>query len=115
MASGKLELDSSVVVVPFCALQNLKTLDVETHSEKFQNMIDWQIIDSAMDAVWDRSWNCSISSNYGGDEIAEHDANRKVASVYFWIHEKLWKYAEGSTATIFYLALLSKWFVEETS
>ena len=100
-----------VVVVPFCTLQNLKAIDVETHSEKLQDMIDWKIIDWAMDAVWDRSWNCSISSNYGGDEIAEHDANRKVASGYFWIHEKLWKYAEGSTANMLHLTFLSKWLV----
>ena len=51
MTSDKSELDSSVIIVPSRALQNLKTLDVETQSEKFQNMIDWKIIDSAIDAV----------------------------------------------------------------
>jgi len=79
--------DHDMVVVPFCTLQNLKTIDVETHSKELEEMIDWRIMDWAMDAVWDRSWNHCISSH--DDEIAEHDVDRRVASDWFLIHTEL--------------------------
>jgi hypothetical protein len=64
---------------------------------------------------WDRSWSHCISSNYQGDEIAEHDVDRRVASGYFWIHGELWKYTEGITANLLRLAFLSNWFVQGSS
>ncbi|KAL1979557.1 hypothetical protein VTN96DRAFT_5570 [Rasamsonia emersonii] len=110
--------DHDVVVVPFCTLRNLETIDVETHSKELEDTIDWKIMNWAMNAVWDRSWNHCVSADYTkGDEdgIAEHDVDRKVASDYFWIYKELWNYAEGNAANLARRNFLSSWFAQGSS
>lgn len=83
--------DYDVVIVPFCALRNLKDISMETHSWQLRREMDWRIINKGIETVRLQAWKHCESPNHKDYGILEHDVDRAVAGDYFWLHLEMWK------------------------
>ncbi|PGG99092.1 hypothetical protein GX51_06432 [Blastomyces parvus] len=124
--------DHDVPILPFCTLPNLKALRVETYSEEFAELMDWDVIDGLIKLVHGSNGERERERESGKFEAkakslkakfkgkfkasdkarlsARADLERRNEFEYYWMHSLLWTYADGGkTADLMRRETLREW------
>lgn len=101
---------TSVVVLPFYTLRNIRLIKIETHLEELKNMMDWIVIDGASGIVSKRNPQESTLSSI--DSCSEHDIDRRVEEDFIWIHQRLFDTYHTVTTDFMRRLWFSNWFVQ---
>ncbi|OJD17569.1 hypothetical protein AJ78_02320 [Emergomyces pasteurianus Ep9510] len=103
--------DHDVPILPFCTLRNLMSLQVETYSEEFAQLMDWGVIDAMVRLVRDANSRCDDATGRDDDkQSVRAEVERRAAFEYYWMHALLWTYVDGGkTANIMRRETLRKW------